>query len=62
MMSEQITYPDYVWWVKPGKLAGMSRPLLEDLPTLYETKSASSGSLYEWQPQNGNSFSCLSDR
>jgi hypothetical protein len=36
MMSEQITYPDYVWWVKPGNLAGMSRPSLEDLPRLYQ--------------------------
>lgn len=36
MMSEQITYPDYVWWVKPGNLAGMSRPPLEDLPRLYQ--------------------------
>ncbi len=33
-MSEQISYPDYVWWLIPGKLAGMSRPSLEDLPQL----------------------------
>jgi atypical dual specificity phosphatase len=35
MLSEQITYPDYVWWVKPQLLAGMPRPSLEDLPRLY---------------------------
>lgn len=28
--------PDYVWWLIPGKLAGMSRPPLEDLPELYQ--------------------------
>jgi protein tyrosine phosphatase (PTP) superfamily phosphohydrolase (DUF442 family) len=35
-MSVQVSYPDYVWWLIPGKLAGMSRPLLEDLPQLYQ--------------------------
>lgn len=36
IMSELISYPDYVWWVKPGKLAGMPRPPLEDLEQLYQ--------------------------
>ena len=31
-----ISYPDYVWWLLPGKLAGMSRPPLDDLPQLYQ--------------------------
>lgn len=35
-MSETTLYPDYVWWLIPGKLAGMSRPALEDLPQLYQ--------------------------
>ena len=35
-MSDQMTYPDYVWWLIPGKLAGMSRPPLEDLTRLYQ--------------------------
>jgi atypical dual specificity phosphatase len=35
-MSVQIKYPNYIWWVSPKKLAGMSRPLLEDLPLLYQ--------------------------
>ncbi len=35
-MSELTLYPDYIWWVIPGKLAGMPRPPLEDLPQLYE--------------------------
>jgi len=35
-MSTSVSYPDYVWWLKPGLLAGMSRPPLEDLPRLYE--------------------------
>ena len=35
-MSEQLSYPDYVWWLIPDKLAGMSRPPLEDLPQLYQ--------------------------
>lgn len=34
-MSEQPGYPDYVWWLIPEKLAGMSRPPLKDLPQLY---------------------------
>ncbi|MBE9043596.1 dual specificity protein phosphatase family protein [Pleurocapsales cyanobacterium LEGE 10410] len=29
-----MTYPDYVWWLIPNKLAGMSRPPLEDLTRL----------------------------
>lgn len=35
-MSVQVLYPDYVWWLVPEKLAGMSRPPLEDLPQLYQ--------------------------
>ncbi len=35
-MSEQTPYPDYVWWLIPEKLAGMSRPLSEDLSQLYQ--------------------------
>ena len=35
-MSDKVTYPDYVWWLIPDKLAGMSRPPLEDLPQLYQ--------------------------
>ena len=35
-MSDIDSYPDYVWWVTPGLLAGMSRPTLEDLPQLYQ--------------------------
>ncbi len=35
-MSVPVTYPDYVWWLVPEKLAGMSRPPLEDLPQLYQ--------------------------
>ncbi|WP_036478467.1 dual specificity protein phosphatase family protein [Myxosarcina sp. GI1] len=35
-MSEQTPCPDYVWWLIPEKLAGMSRPLSEDLPRLYQ--------------------------
>lgn len=34
-MSAQMSYPDYVWWLILGKLAGMSRPPLEDLARLY---------------------------
>ena len=34
-MSTSIDYPDYVWWLIPQKLAGMSRPPLEDLARLY---------------------------
>jgi protein tyrosine phosphatase (PTP) superfamily phosphohydrolase (DUF442 family) len=34
-MSALISYPDYLWWVIPEKLAGMPRPPLEDLPQLY---------------------------
>ena len=33
-MSDQITYPDYVWWLIQGKLAGMPKPPLEDLTRL----------------------------
>jgi protein tyrosine phosphatase (PTP) superfamily phosphohydrolase (DUF442 family) len=35
-MSVSVPYPDYVWWLVPEKLAGMSRPPLEDLPQLYQ--------------------------
>ncbi len=35
-MSDLDSYPDYVWWVTPELLAGMSRPPLEDLPQLYQ--------------------------
>ena len=35
-MSETVSYPDYVWWLVPGKIAGMPRPPLEDLPQLYQ--------------------------
>ena len=35
-MSDIDSYPDYVWWVTPGLLAGMSRPPLADLPKLYQ--------------------------
>jgi atypical dual specificity phosphatase len=35
-MSVQIKYPNYIWWLLPKKLAGMSRPPLEDLPLLYQ--------------------------
>ncbi|VEP17207.1 conserved hypothetical protein [Hyella patelloides LEGE 07179] len=35
-MSVQVIYPDDVWWLVPEKLAGMSRPPLEDLPQLYQ--------------------------
>lgn len=35
-MSAQVLDPDYVWWLIPEKLAGMSRPPLEDLPQLYQ--------------------------
>ncbi|BAU65844.1 hypothetical protein STA3757_32370 [Stanieria sp. NIES-3757] len=35
-MSAQVLYPDYIWWLIPEKLAGMSRPPLEDLPQLYQ--------------------------
>ncbi|MEL6441967.1 MAG: dual specificity protein phosphatase family protein [Cyanobacteria bacterium J06621_8] len=31
-----MLYPDYVWWLLPEKLAGMSRPPIEDLPQLYQ--------------------------
>jgi len=33
-MAEKTNYPQYIWWVKPEKLGGMSRPPLEDLPQL----------------------------
>ncbi len=35
-MPNRVPYPDYVWWLTPEKLAGMSRPPLEDLPQLYQ--------------------------
>lgn len=35
-LSDISSYPDYVWWLEPGKLAGMPRPPLEDLPVLYQ--------------------------
>ncbi len=35
-MSTPVNYPDYVWWLIPEKLAGMSRPTLEDLAQLYQ--------------------------
>ncbi len=35
-MSELMSYPDYLWWVIPEKLAGMPRPPLDDLPQLYQ--------------------------
>lgn len=35
-MSDNVSYPDYVWWLIPDKLAGMSRPPLEDLPQLHQ--------------------------
>jgi protein tyrosine phosphatase (PTP) superfamily phosphohydrolase (DUF442 family) len=35
-VSAQVSYADYVWWLIPGKLAGMSRPPLEDLPQIYQ--------------------------
>ena len=31
-----IAYPDYIWWLLLGKLAGMPRPPLDDLPQLYQ--------------------------
>ena len=33
-MSKQTSDRDYVWWLIPGKLAGMPRPQLADLPEL----------------------------
>lgn len=35
-MPDRVLYPDYVWWLIPEKLAGMSRPPLKDLPQLYQ--------------------------
>jgi atypical dual specificity phosphatase len=35
-MSDSISYPNYLWWVIPERLAGMPRPPLEDLPQLYQ--------------------------
>ncbi len=35
-MSKSISYPNYLWWVIPGRMAGMPRPPVEDLPQLYE--------------------------
>ncbi|GAB4230903.1 MAG: dual specificity protein phosphatase 23 [Stanieria sp.] len=35
-MPDRVSYPDYVWWLIPEKLAAMSRPPLEDLPQLYQ--------------------------
>lgn len=34
-MSQPVSLPDYLWWLTPKKLAGMSRPPLSDLPQLY---------------------------
>ncbi len=34
-MSDSISYPNFLWWVIPERLAGMPRPSLEDLPQLY---------------------------
>lgn len=34
-MPENISYPEYVWWLIPERLAGMPRPPLEDLPRLF---------------------------
>ncbi|MEM9508157.1 MAG: dual specificity protein phosphatase family protein [Cyanobacteria bacterium P01_E01_bin.35] len=33
-MSDKMPVPDYVWWLLPDKLGGMSRPPIEDLPQL----------------------------
>lgn len=35
-MLKKTTYPDYVWWLISEKLAGMSRPPIEDLPQLFQ--------------------------
>ncbi len=35
-MPDKKPLPDYVWWLIPDKLGGMSRPPLEDLPQLYQ--------------------------
>lgn len=35
-MLELMSYPDYLWWVIPQRLAGMPRPPLEDLEQLYQ--------------------------
>ena len=35
-MSVPVSCPSYVWWLIPKKLAGMSRPPLEDLTLLYQ--------------------------
>jgi protein tyrosine phosphatase (PTP) superfamily phosphohydrolase (DUF442 family) len=35
-MPDRVSYLDYIWWLIPEKLAGMSRPPLEDLPQLYQ--------------------------
>ena len=35
-MPDRVPYLDYVWWLVPEKLAGMSRPPLEDLTPLYQ--------------------------
>ncbi len=35
-MDKDVSYPDYLWWVIPKKLAGMPRPPLDDLPQLYQ--------------------------
>lgn len=36
LKMSDISYPNYLWWVEPGKIAGMPRPPLEDLPILYQ--------------------------
>lgn len=35
-VSDISSYPDYIWWLEPGKLAGMPRPHLKDLPAIYQ--------------------------
>ncbi|MEL7418388.1 MAG: dual specificity protein phosphatase family protein [Cyanobacteria bacterium J06555_3] len=35
-MSQPVSLPDYVWWLMPKKLAGMSRPPLSDLLQIYQ--------------------------
>ena len=32
-----LTYPNYLWWLIPDRLGGMSRPPLKDLPQLYQS-------------------------
>lgn len=35
-MSKQTSNRDFVWWLRPQKLAGMPRPQLADLPELQQ--------------------------